>query len=49
MTVLVNEFDAGRRDVLRGIGYEPTGLNVMGAEWVLQDEDRACTVHGDNH
>ena len=35
VTIEVNEFGAGRRRVLSGIGYNPTGLDVMKSEWVI--------------
>jgi hypothetical protein len=39
--VRVNEIDPGRQEVLRLIGYEPTGLNLMAAEWVLEGGKKA--------
>ena len=39
--VRVNEIDPGRQEVLRQIGYEPTGLNLMGTEWVINNGKKA--------
>lgn len=35
--VKVNEIDAARRDVLRALGYEPTGIDLMSADWLLEN------------
>ena len=39
--VVVNELDPGRRQVLELIGYEPTGMNLMAGDWVINDGKKA--------
>lgn len=36
LTIRVNEIDPGRQQVLRLLGYNPTALNLMQPEWVIQ-------------
>ena len=38
ITLKVNEIDPGRRKVLTALGYEPTGLDLMKAEWLLSQD-----------
>ncbi|RME33706.1 MAG: hypothetical protein D6794_11325, partial [Deltaproteobacteria bacterium] len=38
--VYVNELDAGRRDVLKLLGYAPDALDLMKPEWVLDEDGR---------
>ena len=40
VTVLVNEIDEGRQRVLRALGYDPTGIDVQSAAWVLGADGR---------
>jgi hypothetical protein len=37
VTVRVNEIDPGRQEVLKQLGYDPTGLNLMAGEWLFED------------
>lgn len=39
--VVVNEIDPGRRQVLSLIGYDPTGLDLMAPEWIIQNGVKA--------
>jgi len=39
--IRVNEFDTGRRQVLEILGYEPTGMDLMTSDWVIQDGVKA--------
>lgn len=41
VTVKVNEIDEGRREVLKQIGYDPTALNLMAPEWLMEDGKKA--------
>jgi hypothetical protein len=40
ITIRVNEIDAGRRQVLTALGYEPTDINVQSAAWVIGPDGR---------
>lgn len=41
VTVKVNEIDSGRIGVMRLLGYDPTELNLMKSEWLIQGGKRA--------